>query len=520
MEITANLPNDLRLILRSAVWLWPEVVWLVGVVVILLADLLFRRKSSALFISLIVLIVLSNSFFLYQQWGVLSVDESLPRFLGTLVVDRLAIYLKGLFGLALLFVVLMAFHYRSGWHAEDSQKVGFERLDRIGEYFIMLLGIALGASLMVSTTHLLTIYLAIELVSLSSYILANFNFDRKSAEASVKYILYGGVASGLMLYGMSLLYGLTGTLQLSSDAFVTGLGSASPLLSSIAIGFTLCGFLFKISAVPFHIWAPDIYEGAPTPIAAFFSVVPKLAGIGLLLRIVPDLFSAAPDFPGEWLLSIIAMVTMIAGNVAALHQTDAKRMLAYSSIAHSGFLLVGVLVVNSWGVYSVLFYAAVYLCMNLAAFWLIKQLRAHTGSDLIADYRGLGLDNPWLGVGMLLVMIALTGLPPTAGFTAKLFIFSSLWDHYQQVNESYLLYLFIVGLFNTVVSLFYYLKIPYYLFFKKATGPAKMPYITQQRGFLYFLDKIGTSLLIIPLLLLFFKADWLSAIINQIISVL
>ncbi|MEQ9440206.1 MAG: NADH-quinone oxidoreductase subunit N [Cyclobacteriaceae bacterium] len=513
MEIIASLPNDLRLILRSGPWLWPEVVLVAGIVVVLMADLLFRKKSSILFISLLILIVLGNGFFLYQQWNVLSVDESLPRFLDLLVLDRLAIYLKGLFGLALLFVVLMSFRCRS-------QQKSFERLDRIGEYYIMLLGIALGASLMVSTTHLLTMYLAIELVSLSSYILANFNFDRKSAEASVKYILYGGVASGLMLYGMSLLYGLTGTLSVTSEAFIEGLGTASPLLSSIAIGFTLCGFLFKISAVPFHIWTPDIYEGAPTPIAAFFSVVPKLAGIGLLLRIVPHVFSAAPDFPGEWLLGIIAMVTMIAGNVAALHQTDAKRMLAYSSIAHSGFLLVGVLVIDRWGMYSVLFYATVYLCMNLAAFWLIKQLRARTGTDRIASYRGLGLDAPWLGVAILLVMVALTGLPPTAGFTAKLLIFSSLWDHYQQSAEPQLLYVLIVGVFNTVIALFYYLKIPYYLFFKKAEKATKTHAVTSQGQFSFFLDKIGISLLIIPLLLLFFKADWLSAIINQIISVL
>lgn len=515
MEITSTLPNDLRDILRSATWLWPEVVWVVAIVLILLTDLIFRKKTGLLFVTLLVIAIIANGFFLVQQWHLLTVDETLPQFLNTLQIDRLAIYLKGLFGLALFFVGLMSLRVRSG-----SKQVGFERLDQIGEYYIMLLGIVLGASLMVSTTHLLTIYLAIELVSLSSYILANFNFDRKSAEASLKYVLYGSAASGLMLYGMSLLYGLTGTLLLTEPTFLQGLNDAPLLLSSLAIGFTLVGFLFKISAVPFHIWAPDIYEGVPTPVAAFFSVVPKIAGVGLLLRVTPLLFAAAADFPGEWVLGILAMVTMIAGNVAALHQTNAQRMLAYSSIAHSGFLLVGILVASQWGTYSVLFYTTVYLFMNLAAFWLIQLFEAHTGSKHIPDYRGLGLRFPALGIAMLIVMVALTGLPPTAGFTAKLFIFSSLWDYYQQTQEPQLLYVFIVGLFNTVIALFYYLKIPYYLFFKNTADSTESTTLTSPKHFSQFLGKFGTILLIIPLLILFFKSDWLMAIISQIISVL
>jgi len=515
MDITSTLANDLRVILRSATWLWPEVTLVVGLVVVLLVDLILRKKRSWLFVGMLLITVLVSGYFLAQQWNLLAVDESLPRFLDTLVLDRLAIYLKGLFGLTLFFVGLMSIRTRSG-----SQQVGFERLDRIGEYYIMLLGVALGASLMVSTLHLLTIYLAIELVSLSSYVLANFNFDRKSAEAGMKYVLYGSAASGLMLYGMSLLYGLTGTLLLTDTSFVEGLGTTSPILSSIAIGFTLCGFLFKISAVPFHIWAPDIYEGVPTPVAAIFSIVPKIAGIGLLVRVAPLLFSTAPEFPGEWLIGFIAMITMIAGNVAALHQNDAQRMLAYSSIAHSGFLLVGILVANNWGTYSILFYATVYLAMNLAAFWLIKLFEEHIGSRNIPDYRGLGLRLPLLGVAMLLVMAALTGLPPTAGFTAKFFIFSALWDHYQQTQEPQLLLILVVGLFNTVIALFYYLKIPYYLFFKIASEASESPNLSTPNYSSQFLGKFGTILLIIPLLVLFFKADWLLAIINKIISVL
>jgi len=515
MEITTTLANDLRIILRSTTWLWPEVVLVVAIVVILLTDLIFRKKLGLLFITLLVFAIVAYAFFLVQQWNLLTVDETLPRFLNTLQVDRLAIYLKGLFGLTLLMVGLMGFGTRSG-----SKQVGFERLDQIGEYYIMLLGVVLGASLMVSSLHLLTIYLAIELVSLSSYILANFNFDRKSAEASLKYILYGSAASGLMLYGLSLLYGLTGTLLLTEPVFSQGLSEAPLLLSSLAIGFTLVGFLFKISAVPFHVWAPDIYEGVPTPIAAFFSVVPKIASIGLLLRVAPLLFSAASGFPGEWLLGLIAMVTMIAGNVAALHQNNAQRMLAYSSIAHSGFLLVGILVANQWGSYSVLFYATTYLCMNLAAFWLIKLFEAYTGTKHIPDYRGLGLRFPLLGIATLIVMVALTGLPPTAGFTAKLLIFSSLWDCYQQTQEPQLLYVFVVGLFNTVIALFYYLKIPYYLFFKSSTDSTESAVLTLPEHSSQFLGKFGTILLIIPLVVLFFKSDWLMAIISQIISVL
>ncbi|MEO0330215.1 MAG: proton-conducting transporter membrane subunit, partial [Bacteroidota bacterium] len=299
MDITTTLANDLRVILRSVTWLWPEVVLVVAIVVVLLTDLISQRKSGLVFISLLIVAVATNSFFLIQQWNLLTVNETLPRFLNASQVDRLAIYLKGLFGLALLFVGLMSVRTRS-----RLKRAGFERLDQIGEYYIILLGVTLGASLMVSTIHLLTIYLAIELVSLSSYVLANFNFDRKSAEASMKYVLYGSAASGLMLYGMSLLYGLTGTLLLTETAFLEGLQAAPPLLSSLAIGLTISGFLFKISAVPFHVWVPDIYEGVPTPVAAFFSVVPKIAGVGLLLRVAPVLFFSTPYFPGEWLLGL------------------------------------------------------------------------------------------------------------------------------------------------------------------------------------------------------------------------
>ncbi|MEM6840715.1 MAG: NADH-quinone oxidoreductase subunit N [Bacteroidota bacterium] len=508
MEITANLANDLRIILRSATWLWPEVTLAIGLMVLLLTDLVMRKKRGGLFIGVLLLTVLTSGYFLLQQWSLLSIDESLPRFLNTLLVDRLGIYLKSLFSLTLLFVSLMTLRTRIG-----SQVVGFERLDQIGEYYLMLLGITLGASLMVSSVHLLTI----ELVSLSSYVLVNFNFDRKSAKASLKYVLYGSAASGLMLYGMSLLYGLTGTLLLTDTVFQEGLQAASPLLSSLAIGLTISGFLFKVSAVPFHIWVPDIYEGVPTPVAAFFSVVPKLAGVGLLLRVAPILFFSTSSFPGEWLLGIIAMVTMIAGNVAALHQTNAKRMMAYSSIAHSGFLLAGILVADGWGSHTVLFYATVHLAMNLAAFWLINLLGERTNSYQIANYRGWGLRLPALGIAMVVVMIALTGLPPTAGFTAKLFIFSALWDAYQQTSQPQLLYVFAVGLLNTIIALFYYLKIPYYLFFKK---PPELDVSPSPIYFSQILGKIGTFLLVTPLLLLFFKADWLLAIISQIISVL
>lgn len=472
-----------------------------GLVVVLLWDLAVKRKSVGVFVSLAGASLLVAGFFLIKQWAVLAGNAPEAIFSSMLLPDRLSVFFRLLFCVGGLLTLLLSIYYRSG-----SLQVGFERVGKIGEYYVVILGLLIGALFMSMTVHLLAIYVALEMVSLSSYVLTNFNFDRKSAEASIKYLLFGGVASAVMLYGMSWLYGLSGTLLITSPAMLTGLGEASPLLAGLAVLLTLGGFLFKISAVPFHLWAPDVYEGAPTPVVALFSVVPKLAGLVLLIRFVPVLQSFSGTWDGTTLLAGLAIVTMTVGNVAALGQTNAKRMMAYSSIAHSGFLLVGVVAYTAFGLQSVLFYAAVYLLMNFAAFLLIQLLSKCSGQERITDFRGLGRQHPGLGVAALLVMIALTGLPPTAGFTVKVLIFSSLWEAYQQHPQPILLILFVVGLINTAIALFYYLKIPFYMFFRE---PEVVHSSAARGGSRNIFDKILVGLLIFLLLVLFFKPELL-----------
>lgn len=521
-DLTAikSLSDQLSAILESTAFLLPEICLTAFLILLILLDLIFKKKVPWLFTLVALLGFGFTVALLWRQWIFTgNNNEGISLFLDMLILDHLAVYFKLLVCLGGVITVLISFNYKSG-----SASTRFESLKRIGEYYSILLALVLGAMFLSMSTHMLMIYLSIELVSISSYILTNFNFDRKSAEAGIKYVLFGGVASGLMLYGMSLLYGLTGTLDLTSTNFHENISAAPSSLIIIGGLFTAGGFLFKISSVPFHIWAPDVYQGAPTPVTAIFSVVPKVAGFAVFMRYTSLFFShVGSAFPWQTLLAAVAIATIIVGNFGALWQNNAKRMMAYSSVAHSGFILIGVLSASPIGMMSVLFYLGIYLLMNLAAFLMIKMIHQQTGAEEVRQYKGLGLQYPFMGVLMIIIMISLTGLPPTAGFTAKLFVFSALWDAYQGTGNEVLFVLLILGLLNTVVSLFYYLKIPYYMFFKKKSilknaenqgvNGIGRQYIG---GGFNFFDKVLALVLIFPLLILFFKADWLIEFIQSV----
>jgi NADH-quinone oxidoreductase subunit N len=372
------------------------------------------------------------------------------------------------------------------------------------------------------SVNLLMIYLSIEIVSVSSYILTTIEKTRKSTESGLKYILFGASASAVMLYGMSLLYGMTGTLDIASPDFSRGISQIDSVASTVAIILTISGFLFKISASPFHVWTPDVYESAPTPVVAFFSVAPKIAGFLVAIRF----YSAVPNNL-QIITAVLAMASITFGNFSALWQNNAKRLLAYSTIAHSGFMLIGLVTMSQLGVTSVVFYLIVTLFTNLAAFLLVdytEQLLVisnqlleepqitNSGSppdqSLITNFKGLGRINPFYGIMMLILMISLAGLPPTAGFFAKLNIFSALWETYQTTNQPILLWLFIFGLLNTAIALFFYLKIPFMMFFKEPLENQEFDLNSKQ----YFLAII----LVLPILILFFKADWLMELISYL----
>ncbi len=372
---------------------------------------------------------------------------------------------------------------------------------RLSEYYSLLLTVVLGANLLVMSENLLAVFLAIEMISIPSYVLAGFAFEKKSAEASLKYFIYGSIASAIMLYGTSILYGTFGTLNFTQFQL-----PAPDNLVNFYIGgaLTLAGFLFKIAAAPMHPWAPDVYEAAPMPIVAFFSVVPKLAGISILMKFA--LFSVPAGINWQSIICGIAILTLIAGNFAALLQKGVRRLMAYSSIGQSGFFLAGVAAGSVSAAEAIMFYATIYLLLNFALFFFLQYFenRAFT---TIASFEGSG--RSWLlpNVLMLISFIALTGLPPTAGFTGKLFIFSALWNTYALNANPLLLGLLVFGLLNTVISLFYYLRIPYYAFIKpqREAGAINNP----------LFENFFATILVLLVLLFFFSPQLLMGWINR-----
>ena len=335
-----------------------------------------------------------------------------------------------------------------------------------GEFFALLLVITLGLNLMVMSRNLLMIYISLELVSVLSFVMAGFKLnDRRSSEGALKYVIFGGMASGVMLYGMSWLYGLSRSLDLAEIASRVALDTAEsgtiPLAVLVGVICMLAGFGYKISAAPFHMWTPDVYEGAPTSITAFLSVGPKAAGFAVLVRFFHEALEATANVDGEltpWALiaGILAMATMIVGNFTALNQTNVKRMLAFSSIAHAGYMLLGFCVFNESGVRAIIFYIVVYAFMNLGAFLVVAAVAERNGDqEGIETYYGLGSRAPVLALMMAIFLFSLTGLPPFAGFVGKFYIFAALIEAGGNWNWT----LAAVGVINSAVSLFYYARV-------------------------------------------------------------
>jgi NADH-quinone oxidoreductase subunit N len=320
------------------------------------------------------------------------------------------------------------------------------------------------------------LYLAIELVSLPSYILTGFRRgDQRASEAALKYVIYGAAASGLMLYGFSLLYGLTGTLCLTEigPKLVAAADGTFPAQLAIAMAalLSLVGFAFKVAAVPFHAWCPDVYEGAPTPFVAFLSVAPKIAGLAALMRFLcvgfglhDNIFSPG-IFPWQVIIGIISIATMTLGNLAALAQDNIKRMLAYSSIAHAGYLLMGLSVGTEDAMRAIMLYLPIYLLMNMGIFLAVIAIRAHTNSEQISAFRGLGSTNPLLAVSVCIFLFSLVGIPPFAGFIAKFYVFLAAIK--TELNFFYVLAA--IAVINSVISLFYYARIARAMFFEQPT---------------------------------------------------
>jgi NADH-quinone oxidoreductase subunit N len=320
--------------------------------------------------------------------------------------------------------------------------------------------------LMAGASNLLMMYLALELSSIASYILSGYTKEAPdSSEASLKYVIYGAASSGMMLYGISIIYGLTGSLDIYAINQVLAQGNYNTIVLLIAGVLTIAGFGYKISAVPFHFWTPDVYEGAPITITAFLSVASKAGGFAMMIRFFKVTFidSNAVSLPAgvwaslkgfEWfdLVAVLSVLTMTFGNLVAIWQNNLKRLLAYSSIAHAGYMLMGVVVLSNEGLAAIMLYFVVYLFMNLGAFYIVMLVANQTGSEDIEDYKGLGPRAPFITVALAVFLISLTGLPPTAGFIGKLYLFAALLNHGW-------VWLAVVGALNSVISLYYYVRI-------------------------------------------------------------
>jgi proton-translocating NADH-quinone oxidoreductase chain N len=364
-----------------------------------------------------------------------------PRmvFFGTYVLDGFAVFFKLIAVTTTILVILSAMDVLRGTTQYE------------GEMYILLTFTALGLSLMAGSADLIMVVLSIEFVSLCSYVMAGyFKTDPKSNEAGIKYFLFGAGASAMMIYGFTILYGLTG--QTGLYAIAQGVRAAPNAALVAAVALSLAGFGFKISMVPFHQWTPDVYEGAPTPVAAYLSVASKAAGFAALVRLL--MVSIAPSSL-DWvtLVAGLSAVTMTLGNLLALPQRNIKRMLAYSSISHAGFLLMGVAAYRGdFGGPGLLVYILAYTFTNLGAFFIAVAVGQRLGSDDIPDYAGLAQRAPALAFLMAIFMLSLTGIPPTAGFFGKFYIFGAAVDNG-------LLWLAVVGIINSVVSLYYYVGV-------------------------------------------------------------
>src|SRR3990172_979914 len=368
-----------------------------------------------------------------------------------------------------------------------------EKAGQRGEAYFLLLASLLGMNLMAVSADLVMLYLSIETASIPLYILAGFLLaDDRSTEAGFKFLLFGTVTSTVMLYGFSLIFGFAGTTNIYKLAEMLATGNLSTLLAFSVLALILVGIGFKIAIVPFQFWAPDVYQGSPTPVAGFLSTASKAAGFAVIIRLF---FVALPEFSVSWTLILAALsaITMTVGNLLALPQTNIKRLLAYSSIAHAGYAMIGVVAFSQLGAASVVFYLAAYIATNLLAFGVVMAFSRVSGLDDLKDYAGMSRRNPWLGLMMLAAFLSLTGMPPFGGFVAKVFVFAA------GVQSGYT-WLVIVGILNSIIGVYYYLNAMKYVYLYRMPNqdeeqhpiPLTRPYAIALAAFVLGVILVGT----------------------------
>jgi NADH-quinone oxidoreductase subunit N len=511
---------------------YPELALGGTIVAIIIVELFFKRRTQVSGIIAIAGLIVTLALVVQQLYF-----QPQAVFYQMIVLDPFAYFFKFLLIASAFLIVIFSFISREinprqekTGHRPDStgldEMEGGHRLvstgldemkggrrpvstGRLQEYYALIIALTLGGFLMASSVNLLMMYLSLELVSISSYILAGYiKQTKRSTEAALKYVIYGGVSSGIMLYGISLLYGITGTTDIFAISNFLASNPINLVTLLISVFLILAGFGYKISAVPFHFWAPDVYEGAPLPITALLSVSSKAAGFAMMIRFflvsfrMPEHFgisglSMLPSLHWEEIIAVISVATMTLGNFVAIWQDNIKRLLAFSSIAQAGYMLLGVVVINqpnSGGLAATIIYLSVYLVMNLGAFLCAILISNKFKTESIEEMKGFGYRAPFLCVAFGIFLFSLTGVPATAGFIGKFYIFSAL-------IKSGFVWLAIIGLLNAVVSLYYYVKILKNMFLLRPAMPDGRQAGSESGVRMAFGDSVMLLILIIPTIL-------------------
>lgn len=447
----------------------PEIILFLSALVVIAFDVLTKRKSgTAVGYMAMGALVLTGVVLAYTGYG--------NGFGNMFVNNSLALFFKVIFIAAAFMTIGSSFGI-------TKSKI----LNHRGEFFGLILFSTVGMMFLASSRELLSLYIGLELTTIPLFVLAAFfKEDKKSVEAGIKYLIVGAFSSALLLYGISFLYGLSGTtdltqMQISFKILLLGKQGEIGAILVVAIVAILAGLGFKLALPPFHQWAPDVYEGAPTPVTAFLSVGSKAAGVVAFIKVVVlglGSFYEPIEAPNDWgiLVGILAAAAMIIGNAVAIKQTNIKRMLAYSSIAHAGYILIGMLALNQYGLASVAFYMFAYLFTNMGAFAIVTLFEDKTGSCEIADYDGLARTSPFVAISMTVFLLSLTGIPPLAGFMGKYYIFAAAIEQASGPGLSWLYWIVGVGLITSVFALYYYANVIKVMYFGKSEEPIQVAF--------------------------------------------
>ena len=437
-----------NILIRNLIPLFPEFMVLATAIGLLMAGVLTKYLRVRFFTKTVIMLLTAVLFTLLQKWG-----HTVQIFDGQLIFDNFGLCVKIIILIAtiLTLCLLHGLVLTNPW-------ISFEVI-------VLMLFAVLGMMLLVSAHNLLSFYMALELMSLSLYILASIHRDSLlSSEAGLKYFVLGALASGLFLFGCALVYGFSGTADFSKLAMLYNVPDKMPVAVLLGVVFILVALFFKISAAPFHMWTPDVYQGAPTIVTAFFSAAPKITGVAVLMRFLMEPLQGV-TMQWQQIVVVVSVTSMLVGAVAALRQTNIKRLLAYSSIGHVGYLLVGVASGNITGTQSILVYGFIYILMTIGMFGIVLHLkRKKENVESLSDFAGLAKTEPLLAAIVSIFMLSMAGIPPFAGFFAKFYVFLAAME-----EELYVLA--VIGVVSSVIGAFYYLRIIKLMYFDDAKAP-------------------------------------------------